>query len=90
MSDLQDFKEIIMKDKESIGDSPYLETIKKLTKDKEYQNLLSKYADITIKLIDKDINFKDYTIAMAMIHSIVDVMLEWLMKNNNLQFMSKK
>ena len=80
-----DNKEEIMKDK-----SPYHDIIKELTDDKEYSTKLMKLASATIKMIDENINFTDFAVAVAMIDSIVDTMLMYLMEKYDLQFMKKK
>lgn len=82
---LMDNKEEIMKDKPS-----YHDIIKELTDDKEYSTKLMKLASTTIKMINGNINFNDFAVAIAMIDSMVDTMPIYLMEKYDLQFMKRK
>ena len=93
MSDLQKFKDRILGIKEEIlkqKRTPEFEAMKEFTSSEEFRTRINKYADITVKMINKDINPEDYKVAMAMVRATVDYGIVFLMEKYGVQFLKKK
>jgi len=92
MSELKEFRDKILSIKEEIlkqHRTPEFEAMRELTSTPEFKARINKYTDITIKMINKDIGFEDYRVAMAMIRATVDYGIVFLMEKYGVQFMKK-
>lgn len=92
MTELKVFKDRVLEIKEEILSQKRpecYETMKELTSDPGFRREVTKYAGLTVKMINKEINFEDYKVALAMIRATVDVALIYLMEKYDLQFTKK-
>lgn len=83
MSELKEFRDKVLSIREDIlrqKRTPEFEAMKELTNSEEFKSQINKYADLAVKMINKDINFEDYKIAMAMIRATVDYGIVFLME----------